>query len=110
MVILLSNWALTGGPGPLFCQYSYGCVDLGEWNDIHPLNKKDVAKRLALAAQKTAYNQKNIVSSGPIYESMKIENDSIIITFSDIGNGLIIKGGGEPKYFAVAGQDRKFFG
>jgi sialate O-acetylesterase len=107
-----SNWALTRDaqlhalslPNTAMAV----AIDLGEWNDIHPLNKKDVAKRLALAAQKTAYNQQNIVSSGPIYQSMRIENDSIIITFSDIGNGLIIKGGGELKYFAIAEHDRKF--
>jgi len=83
-------------------------IDLGEWNDIHPLNKKDVGQRLALAAQKIAYNDADIVSSGPIYRSMEIENDSIILTFSDIGSGLMIKGGGELKCFAIAGQDKKF--
>ena len=83
-------------------------IDLGEWNDIHPLNKKDVGKRLALAAQKIAYNEVDVVSSGPIYRSMEIEGDSIILTFSDIGSGLMIKGGGELKRFAIAGQDRKF--
>ncbi len=83
-------------------------IDLGEWNDLHPLNKKDVGKRLSLAAQKTAYNDVDVVSSGPIYQSMEIEGDSIILTFSDIGSGLMIKGGGELKRFAIAGQDKKF--
>jgi sialate O-acetylesterase len=83
-------------------------IDLGEWNDLHPLNKKDVAGRLALAAYKTAYKEKDIVSSGPIYKSMAINNDSIELSFSDIGSGLIIKGGGELKHLAIAGMDRKF--
>ena len=39
-------------------------IDLGEWNDIHPDNKKDVGERLALAAEKIAYGE-NIVYSGP---------------------------------------------
>ena len=82
-------------------------IDTGEWNDIHPLNKEDVGRRLALAAQKVAYGE-NIVYSGPIYQSMKIEKDKIILTFTNTGGGLIAKGGGELKYFAVAGNDKKF--
>ena len=46
-------------------------IDLGEWNDIHPDNKKDVGERLALAALKIAYGE-NIVYSGPIYQSSTI--------------------------------------
>lgn len=83
-------------------------IDLGVWNDIHPLNKKDVAKRLALSAQKTAYNEKDVVASGPLYKSMKIKGDSIILFFSDIGSGLMVKGGGSLKEFAIAGKDKKF--
>lgn len=83
-------------------------IDLGVWNDVHPLNKKDVAERLVLAAQKTAYNERNIVSSGPLYQSMQEKGDSILLTFSSVGRGLEVKGGGELKYFAIAGKDKKF--
>ncbi|MBN2350139.1 MAG: sialate O-acetylesterase [Bacteroidales bacterium] len=83
-------------------------IDLGEWNDIHPLNKKDVAKRLALAAYKIAYGEKNIVSSGPLYQSMIIKWDSIELSFSNIGSGLTIKDGAVLKHFAIAGEDGKF--
>jgi sialate O-acetylesterase len=82
-------------------------TDIGEWNDVHPLNKEDVGKRLALAAQKVAYGDKNVVHSGPIYESMKIEGNKITITFTNTGGGLVAKGG-ELKYFAIAGEDKKF--
>ncbi len=82
-------------------------IDLGEWNDIHPLNKKDVGLRLALAAQKVAYGEKKIVSSGPVYQSMKVEGNKIILTFSNTGSGLVAKGG-ELNYFAIAGADNKF--
>ncbi len=44
-------------------------IDLGEWNDIHPSSKKDVGKRLALAAEKIAYHENNIAYSGPVYQS-----------------------------------------
>lgn len=83
-------------------------IDIGEWNDIHPLNKKEVGRRLALAAQKIAYGNEKVVYSGPIYRSMKNERNKIILTFTNIGSGLIAKGGGELKYFAIAGADRQF--
>lgn len=82
-------------------------IDIGEWNDIHPLNKKDVGKRLALAARKLAYKEKNIVYSGPVYKSMKVKGNTIEISFDHIGSGLIAKDG-ELKQFAVAGADKKF--
>src|SRR5690606_11336017 len=50
--------------------------DVGEWNDIHPLNKKDIAHRLFLGARKVSYGEK-LISSGPIYQDMKIEGDKI---------------------------------
>jgi len=83
-------------------------TDTGEWNDVHPLNKEDVGKRLALAARKVAYGDEEVVYSGPIYKSMKIDGNKIILTFTNIGGGLVAKGGGELKHFAIAGADKKF--
>jgi sialate O-acetylesterase len=83
-------------------------IDLGEWNDIHPLNKKDVGRRLCLAAMNLVYGEKNIIASGPIFQSAKIEGNKITVSFSNIGGGLIAKGGGELKYFAIASADKKF--
>jgi sialate O-acetylesterase len=82
-------------------------IDLGEWNDIHPDNKKDVGERLALAALKTVYGE-NIVYSGPIYQSATIEGNKIIISFSHTGSGLITNDGEAPAEFAIAGEDKKF--
>ena len=80
--------------------------DVGEWNDIHPLNKKDVAKRLFLGARKIVYGEK-VVSSGPLYKDMKIEGDKIIISFTETGSGLTSNG--KPLiHFAIAGEDRQF--
>ncbi|RYU95080.1 sialate O-acetylesterase [Emticicia agri] len=83
-------------------------IDSGEWNDIHPLNKETVGQRLALAAEKLAYQDKNIVFSGPTYESMKVKKHKIILSFSNTGSGLMAKGGDELKHFAIAGADKKF--
>jgi sialate O-acetylesterase len=89
--------------------------DVGEWNDIHPLNKKDVAHRVFLGARETAYREKDIVSSGPIFKEMKVDGNKIILSFSHIGSGLLVKGDVSStldmtrlKGFAIAGKDKKF--
>ncbi|RXG32373.1 sialate O-acetylesterase [Leeuwenhoekiella marinoflava] len=82
-------------------------IDLGEWNDIHPDNKKDVGERMALAGLKIAYNE-DIVFSGPLYDHHKIEGDRVIITFKNAGSGLITNDGEELSEFAIAGKNKKF--
>lgn len=83
-------------------------IDIGEANDIHPKNKQDVGKRLALAALKVAYN-KDIVYTGPLYQSFRIEGDKIRISFTGIGSGLVAHDRyGYVKGFAIAGEDGKF--
>jgi sialate O-acetylesterase len=83
-------------------------IDLGEWNDIHPDNKKPVGDRLALAAEKVAYGEKDLVWSGPLYRSSRIDGDRIILTFDHVGSGLTSCDGREPGHFAIAGEDKKF--
>lgn len=82
-------------------------IDLGEWNDIHPDNKKDVGERLALAALKMAYGE-NIVHSGPLYQSAAVEGNKVIISFTSTGSGLVTNDGEELRQFAIAGADKKF--
>jgi len=82
-------------------------IDLGEWNDIHPLNKKDVGKRLALGAMKFAYNE-DIVFSGPIYESSEIKNNQISLSFDAVGSGLVSIDGEPLSRFEIAGDDQHF--
>jgi len=82
-------------------------IDLGEWNDIHPDNKKPVGDRLALAAEKIAYSD-NVVFAGPTYQSFKIEGNKIVISFTNIGSGLISADGNDLSQFAIAGEDKKF--
>jgi sialate O-acetylesterase len=82
-------------------------IDLGEWNDIHPDRKKPVGDRLALAAEKIAYGE-NIVYSGPIFLSLQIDGNKIILSFTNTGSGLITNDGEELSEFAIAGADKKF--
>jgi sialate O-acetylesterase len=107
-----SNWALTREAQMEALQLPNTAmavaIDLGEWNDIHPLNKKDVAKRLALAARKTAYHETDLVASGPIFQSVKIKGKKAILTFSNVGSGLTTKGSQKLKHFAIAGKNKKF--
>jgi sialate O-acetylesterase len=84
-------------------------IDIGDGNDIHPVNKKDLGYRLALAAQKTAYGEKGIVYSGPIYESMKISNNKVILAFTNEGKGLTSKNNEELKCFEICGVDNEYF-
>jgi len=82
-------------------------IDIGDANDIHPKNKQDVGRRLALWALARTYG-KELVYSGPIYKSMRIEGEKIVMQFDYVGGGLVAGGGGPLKGFAIAGADRKF--
>jgi sialate O-acetylesterase len=84
-------------------------IDIGEANNIHPKNKKDVGYRLSLAARKVMFNE-NIVYSGPSYKSVKFENGKAIVEFDNIGSGLLVKNKyGYINAFAIAGSDKVFY-
>ncbi len=80
--------------------------DLGEWNDIHPLNKKDVAERIWRSAANNIYGRK-VEGHSPQFEKMEIKDNKVILTFSHVGKGLKCRDG-KLKHFAIAGEDRKF--
>ena len=82
-------------------------IDLGDANDIHPNNKQDVGARLALAARKIAYGEKNLVASGPVYKSMSVKDGRAMLKFANVGGGLVARDG-DLKTFAIAGADKKF--
>jgi sialate O-acetylesterase len=82
-------------------------IDIGEARNIHPKNKQEVGRRLALWALATTYGRK-IPYSGPLFRSHKIEGGKIVLTFDHAYDGLAAKGGGELKGFAIAGEDQKF--
>tara|TARA_R110002050_G_scaffold53118_2_gene120825 strand:- start:55163 stop:57112 length:1950 start_codon:yes stop_codon:yes gene_type:complete len=83
-------------------------TDIGNARDIHPTNKQDVGKRLAAIALNNVYGKEEVFS-GPTYKSMEIKGDKVIITFDNIGSGLMTPDKyGYIKGFEIAGAD-KFF-
>jgi sialate O-acetylesterase len=81
-------------------------IDSGDANDIHPKDKQIVGYRLAHAAYATAYGQKGDHLS-PLYQSMTVKGNEVVLAFDHVGKGLTVKGA-EIKGFAIAGADRKF--
>lgn len=82
-------------------------IDIGDADDIHPKNKQEVGRRLALNALKIAY-KKDIVSSGPIYTHMDVEGATLRLQFMNCKDGLVTKNGEDLRGFAIAGEDRVF--
>jgi sialate O-acetylesterase len=81
-------------------------VDIGDAADIHPRNKRDVGRRLALWALANTYGRR-VEFSGPIYRSHAVEGDRVRVRFAH-AKGLRTKDGAPVEGFAVAGPDGKF--
>jgi sialate O-acetylesterase len=81
-------------------------IDIGDPGNVHPTNKQDVGKRLALAARAVAYGEK-IEYSGPLLRAAAPEGGAIRLWFDHAGSGLEARGGA-LKGFLVAGADRRF--
>ena len=81
-------------------------IDVGDANDGHPKNKKDVGLRLARWALADVYD-KPLVRSGPTFRSSSIDGGRVTITFDDAGAGLTTKGG-ELRGFVIAGSNRQW--
>ncbi len=84
-------------------------IDVGEWNDLHPLDKQNIGIRLALAARKVAYGDRQSVAMGPIYQRMEVQGNLAILSFAHTGSGLVSKDGNELRDFEIAGPDGIFF-
>jgi sialate O-acetylesterase len=99
-------------------------IDIGSSLDIHYKDKLDAGQRLALAARRVAYGEKDLVAYGPLYDSMKVEEGGKVrISFKELGGGLALRtplwmtleapnlvaeNGTELKGFAIAGDDRRW--
>ena len=82
-------------------------IDIGEAANIHPGNKQEVGRRLALEAERIAYGR-NLVSRGPLFLSATPENGALRVAFRYADNGLKTSDGKAPGAFAIAGADGKF--
>ncbi len=82
-------------------------IDIGEAHDIHPKNKLEVGKRVARWALADVY-QRKLTRSGPMLREAKIASQKIILTFTDVGQGLRIRDGDKLEEFAIAGADHKW--
>jgi sialate O-acetylesterase len=82
-------------------------IDVGEVDNIHPIDKQDVGHRLAVIALQKTYGQK-IISSGPVFSTVNFTNVAAEVTFTEIGGGLAIKGSALTG-FELAGKDHKFY-
>ena len=84
-------------------------IDIGEADDIHPRNKQEVGRRLALAARHVAYGE-DLVFSGPVYRSTEIQGGRVVLSFEHVGGGLVAAGRSDGRLaeFSIAGPDRRF--
>jgi sialate O-acetylesterase len=82
--------------------------DIGESNDVHPLNKLDVGLRLSLVARYQVYGERNLVYSGPVLKDVQVKGDRMILSFDHVGGGLISRDGGPLKHFALSGDGKRF--
>jgi len=83
-------------------------TDIGDTTNIHPTNKQEVGRRLALWAFANTYGRTDRVYSGPLYKSMQVEGAKIRISFDHAGTGLTSRDDKPLSWFQVAGEDKVF--
>ena len=79
--------------------------DIGEEKDIHPKNKQEVGRRLALQALVKDYKKTDMLSGGPVFAGGDTMGNKFVINFSN-GTGLKSRDGGELKGFIICGADK----
>lgn len=76
--------------------------------DIHPCNKQDIGKRLALLALVRDYGRRDTACSGPMFRKVKFTQDNAIVTFDHAEGGLVSSDGQPLSWFTIAGPDGQF--
>lgn len=82
--------------------------DIGEQGDIHPKNKQEVGRRLALLALAKDYNKSGSEYCGPLYLSSTVQEGKVRVQFTHTGSGLKTRDGGAPRHFQITGADKKW--
>jgi sialate O-acetylesterase len=82
-------------------------IDIGDAEDIHPRNKKDVGDRLWLQARQVAFGE-NLIANGPVFTKALREGNELILTFSDTGDGLKLSQGEAVKGFILEDTEGQF--
>ena len=80
-------------------------LDIGDGHDIHPREKQEVGRRLALAALKLVYGR-DVIASGPTFAAAVRDGKTIKVRFTNVASGLTTSDGAAPKGFLIAGADR----
>lgn len=83
-------------------------TDIGNLKDIHPRNKQEVGRRLALWALAKTYGRENLTYSGPLYKSMLVEGNTIRLSFDFVAGGLMARDEKPLTWFEIAGEDKQF--
>ncbi|MVN92724.1 sialate O-acetylesterase [Mucilaginibacter aquatilis] len=84
--------------------------DVGNALDVHPTNKQEVGRRLALVALEKAYGYAGEVARGSVLKSVSTQQSSMVLTFDNVDGGIQVKGGGSQlEGFAICGNDNKFY-
>lgn len=84
-------------------------LDLGEWNDLHPLNKKEVARRMSLAVRGMIYGEP-VEWKGPEMCSCKVVKDRVLLSFDTHGGkDIVVKNGTGGEAFLLAGSDGIYY-
>jgi sialate O-acetylesterase len=79
--------------------------DIGNVKDIHPNQKAEVARRLALWALADTYGKKELVKSGPLFTGYQVRDGGVEVSFEHTGGGLTTRDGKAPDHFEIAGKD-----
>ena len=118
-IVQLANWAPGGDAWPELQEAQWltaknvpnagiaTAIDIGNSTDIHPKNKQEVGRRLALVAEAQAFGEK-VEDSGPLYQAMTVNGGAVRLTFTHLGGGLMSKADAPLTGFTIAGADRKF--
>jgi len=82
--------------------------DIGDVKDIHPKNKQEVGRRLALLALKNDYGRSEIVASGPVFKELVVEPGRLLVKFDNVAGGLKSRDGKALTHFEVIGETAEF--